>query len=85
MECLIDDADLHAMILRHGGNNAIQSIAHSLADGVEFPRGEGPVPHTVRFIDPRDVEAHFAALGIKPTSPEERWARKANATPFPGV
>ena len=52
---------------------------------IEFPRGEGPVPHPVRFLDPRDVAAHFAALGIKPTSPEERWARKANATPFPGV
>ena len=52
---------------------------------IDFPRGDGPVSHTVRFLDPRDVEAHFAAMSIKPSSPEERWARKANATPFPGL
>jgi len=56
-----------------------------LLSEISFPSGEGPVAHTVRFLDPREVEAHFAALGIKPTSPEERWARKANAKPFPGV
>jgi hypothetical protein len=52
---------------------------------IHLPSGEGPVAHTVRFVDPREVEAHFAAMGIKPTSAEERWARKADATPFPGV
>jgi hypothetical protein len=52
---------------------------------MKLPVGEGPVPHTVRFYDPREVEAHFAVLKTDPPSAEERWARKANALPFPGV
>jgi hypothetical protein len=52
---------------------------------IDFPPGDGPVAHAVRFLDPRDVAAHFAALNIKCASPEERWARKAHATSFPGV
>jgi len=52
---------------------------------MKLPTGEGPVPHTVRFHDPREVEAHFAALKTEPRSAEERWASKANARPFPGV
>jgi len=56
----------------------------SLAD-IDFPVGEGPKPHPPRFIDPRIVEAHFAPLMKNPPSAEERWARKANATPFPGL
>ncbi len=43
---------------------------------------EAPKPHPPRFIDPRIVEAHFAPLLKNLPSPEERWARKANATPF---
>lgn len=60
------------------------SEPRSLAE-IEFPTGEGPRPHTVRFLDPREVEKHFAPLLKNPPSPEERWARKAGATPFPGV
>ncbi len=62
------------------------SRTRSLAE-IDFPTGEGPKPHAVRFLDPRDVERHFAPLlkEMKMPSAEERWARKANATPFPGV
>lgn len=52
---------------------------------ISFPTGEPPVSHSARFYDPRDVAAHFAELDVTPESAEERWARKANATPFPGV
>lgn len=44
----------------------------------------GPKPHPPRFIDPRIVAAHFAPLLKNMPSAEERWAKKANATPFLG-
>ena len=56
----------------------------SLAE-IELPTGSAPVSHTVRFLDPRDVAAHFAALEVTARSAEERWAKKRDATPFPGV
>ena len=59
-----------------------ESEAQNLADLELPPCPEGPKPHPPRFIDPRIVEAHFAPLLKNPPSPEERWARKANATPF---
>jgi hypothetical protein len=52
---------------------------------ISFPTGEPPVAHPVRFYDPRAVAAHFADLPVPIESAEQRWARKANATPFPGV
>jgi hypothetical protein len=52
---------------------------------IDFPTGEGPKPHPVRWIDPREVEKHFAPLLKNLPSPEQRWARKSIATPFPGV
>lgn len=52
---------------------------------ISFPEGPGPVPHPVKFHDPRDVAEHFSALNLPMPSAEERWARKANAEPFPGV
>ena len=52
---------------------------------IELPSGDGPQPHPFRFLDPRIVEAHFAPLLTNRPSPEERWAQKANATPFPGL
>jgi hypothetical protein len=61
-----------------------ESKPRSLAE-IDFPSGPGPVPHAVRFIDPRDVESHFAALEVKPRSAEQRWAEKRDAIPFPGV
>lgn len=61
------------------------SGSQSLAD-IDFPIGDGPKPHPPRFIDPRIVEAHFAPLiKMNHLTPEERWSRKANATPFPGL
>lgn len=61
-----------------------ESKPRSLAE-IDFPTGPGPVPHAVRFLDPRDVEAHFAALQVNAPSAEERWKKKRNAIPFPGV
>jgi hypothetical protein len=55
----------------------------SLAE-IDFPTGPGLQPHTVRFLDPRVVESHFAPLLKNRPSPEQRWASKANATPFLG-
>jgi hypothetical protein len=52
---------------------------------IDFPTGEGPKPHPIRFIDPREVEKHFAPLLKNRPSPEQRWARKSNAAPFPGL
>lgn len=60
------------------------SKPRSLAE-IEFPTGEGPVPHPVRFLDPRDVAAHFAPLLTNPPTAAQRWARKSGATPFPGL
>jgi hypothetical protein len=60
------------------------SKPRSLAE-IDFPTGEGPKPHPVRWIDPREVEKHFAPLLKNLPSPEQRWARKSIATPFPGV
>lgn len=60
------------------------SAPRSLAE-IDFPSGLGPQPHSVRSLDPRDVEKHLAPLLKNPPSAEERWARKANATPFPGL
>ena len=60
------------------------SKPRSLAE-IEFPTGDGPKPHSARFLDPREVENHFAPLLKNRPSPEQRWARKANATPFPGL
>ncbi len=56
----------------------------SLAE-IDFPAGEGPKPHPPRFIDPREVEKHFAPLLQNRPSPEQRWARKANSSAFPGL
>jgi hypothetical protein len=61
-----------------------ESKLRSLAE-IDFPTGPGPVPHQVRFLDPRHVEAHFAALEFKSSNPEERWAKKRDAIPFPGL
>jgi hypothetical protein len=60
------------------------SALRSLAE-IDFPAGEGPKPHAARFLDPRVVEKHFAPLMKNPPSPEERWARKTGAAPFPGI
>jgi hypothetical protein len=57
-----------------------QSIAE-----IDFPTGVGPQPHPPRFLDPREVEKHFVPILKNRPSPEQRWATKANATPFPGV
>lgn len=56
----------------------------SLAE-IDFPAGDGPKPHRARFLDAREVEAHFAPLLKNPPTPEQRWARKANASSFPGL
>ena len=61
-----------------------KSEPRSLAE-IDFPAGDGPVPHPPAFHDPRDVSIYFAPLIREIPSAEERWARKANATPFPGV
>jgi hypothetical protein len=61
-----------------------ESKLRSLAE-IDFPSGPGPIPHAVRFLDPRDVAAHFAALEVKAPSAEERSAKKCQATPFPGL
>ena len=61
-----------------------ESKPRSLAE-IDFPTGAGPLPHQVRFLDPRDVAGHFAALEFKAPSAEERWAKKCHATPFPGL
>lgn len=63
---------------------SIESKLRLLAE-IDFPTGPGPVSHPIRFYDPRDVEAHFSALEVKRLSPEERWAQKCDAEPFPGV
>ncbi len=60
------------------------SKPRSLAE-IDFPIGEGPKPHAARFLDPREVEKHFAPLLKNRPSPEERWAQKAGAAPFPGI
>ncbi len=60
------------------------SKPRSLAE-IDFPTGEGPQPHPLRFLDPREVERHFAPLFTNRPSPEEFWARKADATPFRGL
>jgi hypothetical protein len=52
---------------------------------LDFPVGEGPKAHTVRLLDPRVVAQHFAPLLKNLPSAEVRWARKAGATPFPGL
>jgi len=52
---------------------------------IDLPTGEGPVAHAPRFLDPRTVEAHFAELPVHRPDPEERWEKKRNATPFPGL
>jgi hypothetical protein len=61
-----------------------ESAAKTLAD-IDLPVGDGPRPHRPRFIDPQVVEAHFAPLLKDCPSPEQRWAGKADATPFPGL
>jgi hypothetical protein len=43
------------------------------------------MPHPARFLDPREVENHFAPLLKNRPSPAQRWARKANAAGFPGL
>ncbi len=60
------------------------SAPRSLAE-IELPSGAGPRPHSARFLDPREVEKHFAPLIKNPRSAEQRWADKANATPFSGI
>jgi hypothetical protein len=68
-----------------GKSQSEESRQRSLED-LELPHfPDCPQPHKPRFLDPRVVEAHFAPLMKNPPSAEERWARKANATPFPGV
>ena len=61
-----------------------ESEIRTLAE-IDFPSGEGPVAHAVRFLDPRAVEAHFAELPNHRPDPAQRWAEKRNATPFPGL
>ena len=56
----------------------------SLAE-IDFPTGDGPKPHFPRFLDPREVEKHFAPLLKNRPSPEQRWARKSGASAFPGL
>jgi hypothetical protein len=60
------------------------SKPRSLAQ-IDFATGAGPLPHPPRFIDPREVEKHFAPLLKDRPSAEQRWARKADSVPFPGV
>ncbi len=52
---------------------------------ISFPNGPDPLPHPVKFHDPRDVAQHFASLNVDLPSAGERWARKVNAQPFRGV
>ena len=59
------------------------SAKPSLAE-IDLPTGEGPVTHAVKFLDPRDVEAHFEGLTTPVKSAEERWANKRDALPFRG-
>ena len=60
------------------------SKRRSLAE-IDFPAGDGPKPHPARFLDPREVERHFAPLLKNLPSAEQRWARKCGALPFPGL
>lgn len=60
------------------------SKPRSLAE-IDLPTGDGPKPHAARFLDPREVEKHFAPLLTNPPNPEQRWMQKAGAVPFPGV
>ncbi len=60
------------------------SKPRSLAE-IDFPTGDGPQPHSVRFLDPRDVERHFAPLLKHCPSPEQRWASKSEASAFSGL
>lgn len=60
------------------------SKPRSLAE-IDFPASDGPKPHAVRFLDPREVANHFAPLLTNLPSPEQRWAQKADSTPFPGL
>jgi hypothetical protein len=46
---------------------------------------EFPKLHPARFLDPREVEKHFAPLLKSRPSPEQRWAQKSEATAFPGL
>ena len=55
----------------------------SLAE-IDLPTGEGPAPHAVKFLDPRDVEVHFEGLTKQLKSAEELWADKRDALPFRG-
>ncbi len=59
-----------------------ESKLRSLAE-IDFPTGPGPVPHQVRFLDPRHVEAHFAALEVKTRSPGNFGLKSAMPLPFP--
>jgi len=52
---------------------------------IDFPTGAGPKPHPARLLDPREVEKHFAPLLKNRPSPEQRWAQKSGASPFPGL
>lgn len=61
---------------------SIESKPNPPADFKLPPCPDGPKPHPPRFLDPRIVEAHFAPLLKNLPSPAERWARKANSTPF---
>lgn len=61
-----------------------ESKPRSLAE-IDLPSGDGPKDHAPRFVDPRVVEAHFAPLMSHPPSAAERWAKKANASPFDGL
>lgn len=52
---------------------------------IDFPTGAGPKAHPARFLDPREVEKHFAPLLKNRPSPEQRWAQKSGATAFLGL
>ena len=60
------------------------SKPRSLAE-IDLPTGDGPKPHPTRFLDPREVEIHFAPLLKNLPTPAQRWARKSGALPFPGL
>lgn len=59
------------------------SAKPSLAE-IDLPTEKAPVAHAVKFLDPRDVETHFAGLTKPVKSAEERWANKRDALPFRG-
>ena len=78
----LDDEEFSAIDLAHGGEVPSNGSAKPSLAEIDLPSGEGPVAHAVKFLDPRDVEAHFEGLAKPVKSAEERWANKRDALPF---